>query len=502
MLERFTRQYQYILLIALIIILIPMTIVGFYNRPTVDDLYQPYSAMLLLKSGESLWNVVKATAAQVRQVYNSYCGTFFTMFLSYLPPMAFDYRLAWIHPIFLLFFLCGACFRAASCLTCINPDMPKSIARCAAVLMSCCLLLLMPSIAEGIYWYSGAINYTFSFLLSVYLFSDIFSFTVKQTTDNPVSLIRVILCCLGCVLLGGGSFCTAAVSSTLSVYYIVYLFYAKRPKLSVWPCLCIILGFLVSVLAPGNFMRQGGSHYPYVTTFIRSFFEAYQMIFQDMRLWIFSLFFVPIILAALPWLPFQYRHPIMTPCVSLTLLAASIVPVMYSYVSTGAARQLNAHFFLLCFLLIFNLAYMLGWVRRLILEHYTLKPCKPVSGNLRLPYTYTAAILVIFLGVALRNVEFTPSLVFNCDLPPIKAVTNLADGSLRAFADQYDSMVDALKAYPDKDIVITEQPSNSLLGLFVITSDVDDWYNQSFAHYYGGRSIVYLPENSENELHR
>lgn len=502
--NRFLKHYHWALWIALIAVLIPMCAAAFYNRPTVDDLYQPYAVMKTVESGGSLWDALAVGWQYMLISYFGGGGTFTSMFLSNIPPTVVDYHLAWIHPIFFMLFLTGACFSAGYCVRASNPAIPRRAIHCGALLMSLMLLILLPSVSEGYYWYSGAVNYTFCFALCICLFSALFSMELRRTAGKPLSWVRLGLLCPAFFFLGGGNFSTAAAAVSLYALYLMYLAVRRKLNWTALPFLFLAVGFALSVLAPGNANRQAynGVTYPIPQTFMRSFHEAFQMFFQDTRPWIFMLFFVPVILMVLPHLKLEYKYMLLLPVASWALLAASLVPPMYAYANAGADRQLNAHFFLMCFLMVINLTYLLGWVRKLLLCRYVKKPEPDAASTSRAPYIWVLAVLVLFMGVTLRDLQFRSSIVLNIDLPPVKAISYLRDGSLKAYADTYDHIVAEAKAHPDEDVVVDVQPSNPLFGPFVITSDVKDWYNQSFSSYYGCKSIVYLPEDPNDEIHR
>lgn len=538
--NRFLKHYHAALWVLLIAMLIPMCAAAFYNRPTVDDLYQPFAAMRAVENGEGLLGVLRVGWNSMINSYWSGCGTYMSMFLSFTPPMAAGYTLAWIHPIFFMLFLIGGCFRAAYCVRTACPSLPRRAVHCAALLMSIMLLSLLPSISEGIYWFSGAVNYTFSFALSLYLFSAIFTMEIRRAAGRPISWIHLALLCVGFFLLGGGNFSTATVSVSLFALYVLYLLAHRKLNWTALPALFVTVGFVLAVIAPGNAARQAfhGVTYPIPLTFLRSFHESFQMIFQDMRMWLFALLFVPVIVIALPHLPFEYKHVFLLPLASWALLASSLVSTMYAYANSGADRQQNVHFFLLCFLVIINMSYGIGWARKLLLSRCALRStgagaavcgdaacvdaacgdttcekttCGDAVGSAaatasrtfaRAAYGWVAVVAVLFLGVTLRHLEFKPAIVLNVDLPAVKAISYLRDGSLKTYAEEYDHLVAEAKAHPGEAITVDVQPSNYLFGPYVITSDVDDWYNVSFSTYYGCGSIVYQPDDPAAEIHR
>ena len=97
--ENFLKKYRMVLLIALVLIVVPLIIAGFYNRPSADDLCQPLEARRALLSGGGLFAALQASFKSMIDLYRGWNGTYFNLLFACISPMIGSTKLAWIHPI-------------------------------------------------------------------------------------------------------------------------------------------------------------------------------------------------------------------------------------------------------------------------------------------------------------------------------------------------------------------------------------------------------------------
>ena len=89
-LDKYIKYSAYISIVMLIFVLIPMIAIGFFTHPLGDDYhYGQYAAEALRESGNILSVFPEAIKGMVEQ-YNTWQGTYFAMFLMYLPPHVFS----------------------------------------------------------------------------------------------------------------------------------------------------------------------------------------------------------------------------------------------------------------------------------------------------------------------------------------------------------------------------------------------------------------------------
>lgn len=493
--KRFFKIYQWVLLLGLLAVFIPLAVAGFFNRPTGDDLSQPYGNMLILQNGGSLWDVVKATLRFVYHDYFAMEGVFSFLFLTQVPPMIFDYRLGFVHPILFMLALIGAIFRAVYCVRAYKPDVPKELLNCAALLLSTMILLMVPTVAFSLYWFAGAC-YTLSFSIVLFLCASLFSLYLRNRGEKP-GLACVLLLCPAFFLAGGCDFINVTVAVLLAGFFALHVLCAKKHWLYLLPCLFLLAGYCAAVLAPGNFIRKEdmGFSASMVYVFARSFQVAFQQLFGDGKVWVFALLFLPVAVELSRRLPLTYRHYLLVPLLSFAVQAAAAFPALYGTDDPEMLRIVNMWHYIKCCLICVNLVYLAGVVRK-ALSLRSVPDAKNARWRGPMPYLYVVIVTLLFAGVSVPNLSLKP-LRLNCDLAPVKAVSLFLDGSLQEYARQYDENVAIARAHPGEDITVPYNPWVPILDSLYLEESPQCGTNIRFAAYYGCRSVSFDPSLAE-----
>lgn len=496
MTKRFFRVYQGILLAVLIAILIPMVIAGFYNRPASDDLFIPYPAMNALQSGGSFGDALKAAAEDTVKIYFGVNGAFASIFINHLPPMIFNYKLAWLHPIFFLLMLVIVCLRFAQCIRVYYPDTPKAVAGCSGLLLCVMFLMLMRYPSETIYWFVGAMAYTFSFQVATLVACDLAIAFKRCGLKGRGGAVHLALLCLACVYLGGSNLVTPTVAVVLYGFFVFWLFIRKQDKRFALPFVFLILGYLVGVLAPGNFARQSGAGepYPMVLAFIQSFITAFHISFADVDFWLFTLLFAPMAAVISRYTRFQYKYFYLPPLGCLCMLAAAVFPEILSLRMLHMARMADMRLYMRCFMAFILMVYYAGFIRKLVSERFPgTHPAAPPTSRRRLPAILTATVAVMFLLVSVPDIRLSP-LTFSCELTPVRMVSAFRDGRIQRYAAEYDKLVDIARSHPGEDVVTSLNPKIFCFMDAAFEQDIYATPNYMFAQYFGCRSIYFDPE--------
>lgn len=98
----------------------------------------------------------------------------------------------------------------------------------------------------------------------------------------------------------------------------------------------------------------------------------------------------------------------------------------------------------------------------------------------------------MFTGTLFSNATLNP-FKMQSDIPSIKAVSNLRDGQLKAYAEEYDRIVAQAESMPGQDITILTAPSNPLFYSMQIRADAEYWQNVGFSRYFGCASLRLEP---------
>lgn len=100
------------------------------------------------------------------------------------------------------------------------------------------------------------------------------------------------------------------------------------------------------------------------------------------------------------------------------------------------------------------------------------------------------------MAATLVNVQFNP---FSLGSPihSLRAVARLRDGSLKAYAEEYDALVAMARSQPDADIVLSAMPYSDFFYPLALDANKAYWQNIAFTQYYAGNSIVYIPPSED-----
>lgn len=489
--EAFLRSYRKILTAVLILLLIPLTVACFYDRPLGDELIQSLDAARAWRESGSLLQTFQKAFQMMARDYQTRSGIFFSMLLFAMPLSVFGGNwLVGVNALLTILLMLYGFWRVAGCLQSLCRGVSQEAVRCAGLLLGLMALLLLPDYHESIYWFGGAINYTVMSALAMLLFSAVF----RAALDGKAPVWRLCLWCVGFFCLGGTNWMTPASSIVLYGAMAVWILITRRPKRLLLPYLFLLLGFATAALAPGNAARQEtmNANVSFISAFLSSFQHSVLYFFSDARYWLFLLFLLPVFREIYTRTHFSFRAPLLVFAASVCIMAAAMFPVLYQC-SYWAPRHTDLCFLLLCVLLPVNTFWLLGWfLRRAGYEPKAPQDSSPKSS--RAAFGMGAALLFLIGALSLPNMTFSP-LRFDCTLQPVKVAARLLDGSMSRYSQAYDALVAEIKAHPGEEIHSASQPQDDILNAnWLYTGDPQDWRNQGLCLYYGdGCTLVYDP---------
>ncbi len=489
--EKFFKRYQMVLWILFIVLLIPLLAATVYNRPSVDDLIQPVKEHNAYLSGG---NVLAADWNDMLAAYQNWSGLYFHMLLARIPPMVFDYTLAWIHPIFFLLFLAGSVFLFIRTLGRVL-SVRRLYMNHIALLLVIEFLLFMPATDQGIYWFTGAVAYTFAFSLALCVYALFLSwvFLKGKPAGQTIKLIGV---CAGGFLLAGTNFSTNTVSLVLFVLLAAYALWKKKTSwLVLLPVGVYLAGFVLSMAAPGNAARYTVDGYTgetsYVETFLITFRDSFGYILEQRTLFLFSLLFLPVLVTVAQEKSWNCGHPVWALLLSFGVFAAGFIAPVHARRFLGDPRLINVQFFMLSLLVVFNLLYLIRFFRGRF-KHSE----KPPENQKKFWTRFVLGAGMVVIAATLVTVQFHP-FALNSQIPSLRAAARLRDGTLKTYAEEYDALVALAMSRPDADIVLTAMPYSDFFYPLALDSNETYWQNIAFTQYYAGKSIVYIPPEEE-----
>ncbi|MDD6547568.1 DUF6056 family protein [Blautia massiliensis (ex Durand et al. 2017)] len=485
-----------LLCIITIALLYPVIRASKYARPVNDDYSFSYLTHRALIGHTG---VLAATLREVQQVYLSWQGTYAAIFLFSLQPGIFgSYSVTtWLLVFSLLFGILFFSVRVWALVKELNRRGENL--RCGSIVAVLTFLLMiegMPSIPEGLYWYNGAVYYTFFFSLSLVLLgllAGVFSGRTKLPGKIAAFMLGIVI--------SGGNYTTALVTLELVFLAVVcsiwegkrkptsnaqVKFCGEKRRTAVLLLLFAVEGacFVVSMAAPGNQQRAdavGG--FSAIAAIEEAFRQAVVLIRQytGLQQILFALCLILIFLLMTGSIN-RMRHPVgvflLGSLLLFLLFVSGLVPPIYGVGNIGAGRQQNIYYYTYLILLSAECWLVTSCLKNLIRE----EKWKSVRKRLLLVDS-----LLLAAAALITAMRFDFSLTTSG-----QASAALRDGSLETYAAAYDTMSEQLEQTQGSgaDVVVDSITSTPVIfeGL-QLEDEPDGWVNVAMARYYGLGSI-------------
>lgn len=487
-----TKQAAWIACILFLLSMIPIFSVGMCALPCADDFIYGAQTARLVQSGRPFGEILLASAERTADSYRSWQGTYAAVFLMQLQPAAFDIRLYPITAVVLFFSLIGGTmlFLRELIIKFFGASRPQYFLIAAATLFLTVHGCYFP--AEGFYWYNGGVYYTFFYGLALTLLSLVMAMARADTHAGGYCAAALLLA----AVVAGGNYTTALTTLILLAVGTMVLWFQKNRR---WIYLLVVLVaftafFAVSVLAPGNSVRQAsvnGAMNP-IQAILLSFVLGGYIFLNALTLPAVLVFacLTPILFRIAAGSSFHFRHPLLFTAFSLCVFCAQCTPPIYALGIHVPERLLNIIYFSFYPLILINLLYWCGYLARRQVRILTGE-CR---GFLRenSSIAFLAAVLLTFcVGVGECRIEKAGEGAKISGLPfGAEAVLELIDGTAMRFREEGLERIRLYQSNPDKDVVAEPLTGKPYL-LFVddITPDENDWRNEAIKEYFGLSSV-------------
>lgn len=532
----------------LVLGLIPLAILSFYNHASADDFaFANYPHHGWMEGG--LFGLLQGIGRQMHWSYTSWQGCYTAVLLGTLNPAALgDSWYALVTYLLVGFLILSNWIFWRELLK----DRGTGHGACgsiAAWILSLAMIQLIPRALDMFFWWDGAVNYL-PFFGMLLILAALLMRNLRQDGLTARQETAAILLAFAAM---GGNYVTALVNLLVLAGFGMVPFLlrtregrsrGRRRRCYAGILLCGCAGLAVSVLAPGNLLRMDQEGADGITSIpamvIHSVYLAYESVGESM-----SILLVLLLLLAAPflWCSFAPKGGEMAagdgagdsgterllglPTVPVTaalfgLYAASYAPSVYVYGDGGPMRIEDVRFFYLVTLLALLEWFLLGKIRRYWERHAGAKrsggvrsegaaapagsclPSDAVRGGTRedLPAwtrPFLSSVLVL-----------TACFVLFCYVLPREnreRLTSLcaARSLLIGEAQQYDAqMQERLAILEDpaldgEDVTVpafTVRPYLLFLYGLELTEDPSYWINETVAEYYDKGSVT-LVESAE-----
>lgn len=473
-----------------IIALIPLLVISFYSHPQVDDYYYGIKTYHAVQNGDS---VLKAAAAQVKETYTDWQGTYSAVFLFSLHPAIWGENFYFISTFILLSAFIGSTFLFCDVVLKKYFNASNVIYLTVSTALATVSIQLAPSPVQSYFWWNGSVYYTFFYSLALLFFSSLLIYF--KTKSKPTKTICTISCVILGVILGGGNFITALSSLFILFLVIAYLIYKKDKRVFFVGIVFIVFltGFMISVMAPGNAVRQSSytDHPGIIGSIIQSFFFSISEIYEftTIPVVLFALMLFPLLSKVAKASKLSFKHPLLFLAVTFVTFTTQFTPTVYAWGGLGDKRIINIIFYFYLLLILANLFYLGGFVT----QKYGYKPQKSIEF-IKKTRNFVAVIalsLVVIIFAAFNNKKH-PDWYDGTGLASASAIHSLYTGE----AQQYDKENnERIKILTDKSIHnVTFEPLSVTpycLHYGDLTQDPDFmWSNKPMREYFDKNYVV------------
>lgn len=472
------RGFFILAVLVLILLLLPMIKAAQYDVPAADDYSYGQTTHRAWVNTGSITAVLKAACSRVRDTWYNWQGSFAAVFMFTLVPSVFGDQCYGIGALMILtvlligiFVLTFAVYRRG-----FKASVPE------AGILGCVWAVLctqfLPRASQGIYWYNGAVYYTFFFGIACAACSLLISYLLRTINENGIG--RLITASVLLFFIGGGNLVTGLTTAILLVSTEFLLICRRhRDRLRfLLPTVCLLAGFMINVIAPGNAVRQKYfAGYGAVKAVWMSFVQAGRFFAE----W-FSLPVAALILLTIPvlWMitgktKFSFSYPGIITLYAVCLTAAMFCPPVYAMTEHNLehlGRIINIIYFGMMFLLIFVLFYWVGWLRRRgVLSEERFAAASAGKINL----IYTVLMLMIF-AFGMTQIKWY-------DTTSISAFNSYRSGQMGSYYHTYKQRLEILNDPEIEDAVLKRYPVRPYVLFFQELSPIRNihvarWYNK------------------------
>ncbi len=524
---QFNKRHLNILFTAAYVLsLVPMLILGFYDFPSADDFSMALQTHEVYVETGSVFAAVIASLQKAWLIYSQYEGYFFSIILTNVCPSAFGEGLYFLTPFIILGMLTFGVLYFFDALFVrvwkLDKDLTNAIAMLTLLLMIHATPANGPRV-EAFYWYSGAINYTFTFGMAFFWLGLLMR--AVYDADEKARKRKLIWACFWGFWMGGANYLTALELAIISVLILLIVFMVKRGIFKqetswgkIWiPAVFNLIGFACSCFTPGNLVRSAETqHVGAIRSVFLSIYSTFDMMINDMARW--ELWAVLVLVAVLSWnmatgFKTKFQHPFMFVLFSFLLVSSNMTPPFYAVGNIGAGRLKALGWMEFVVMAVLTVFYLTVWAR----QHLEVQTGVEValgknpdsqnenmnskqSGN-RAPFAsesivvpvlpeISSAVIAVCLGFLIMGsvLVVMPTSEYYSGT---SAFATLIDGTAAKYKQENAQRLSVLQDDSIKDVELYEYSVHpELLFYMDVTPDRNEWINSATATYYNKDSVV------------
>ena len=478
------KKFYYILIILFII---PIVLVGFYNHPSYDDFaYSIDTYHTVLNGGNLVDILISAFNTSIDFMY-SWQGLYSSAFILALQPAIFGEQFYGLTTIILLFSVFIGIYALIST---INKYILKNDGNKNLILSLLLLFFLVetvPTPNQGFYWFNGSMNYMFFWAVLLFLVSQMIRYFFIEKMDILNLLFMIFLA----FIISGGNHVTAFAALFLELIVVIIVFVCRKKRLLLLPFIFGVAGFGINILAPGTRVRAAAVPFngdildTLFTTFKKSF--GFVSSWMTVSLFLFIILFVYIIFDEVKNIKIKYNKKLLLiPFVSYLLLAGMLCVPYYALGGYGAGRINNVIYFTFVILTLVNVILFVKYLSDT--KVLNLKKMKVFMPK----YMYYVGIfIIVFIGIIGSSLYYYST--------SYEAVNELVTGEAQEYSKENYARVEKYTDKSIKEVIVSpfEHKPYLIVGADVCEiTDTQKCENNVINKYYDKKVIGFISKES------
>lgn len=329
--------------------LLPFIILAVFCHPSADDFW--------------LTNLVIAKGPWQAQVdiRQNWSGRYTSMFLGSFNPLVYrSFTIYKLLPVLFLIFLTASLYRLITLLT--HKQFSRKSNLALALIFLIIYLHQMHTVAQSIYWMSGALTYQVANILLVFFLASLYRY--YQLEQNRRSLLqKILISVLLFATIGCNETTMAIVVFLIGCFFLISLIKAQKDFFLLWLVILTAVACCLVIFAPGNAIRL--KEYPLRHDFVFSLVHALLVPVNNSFNWLvnspillISVLLVPVVAKQVPHIPTLNRvHPVIGLLVLYGCLASGYFVAYWSKHGPSPPRAQDTIYFV----------FLLGWFANLLI---------------------------------------------------------------------------------------------------------------------------------------
>jgi len=526
-----TKKLSIFFTTVYILSLVPMLALGFYDFPSADDFSMALETRQYFVQNGDFFGTVLASLQKSWVVYSQYEGYFFSIILTCICPSVFGEGFYFLTPFLVLGMLTfGVCyfFDAFFVRTLhLDRDLTNTVRMLTLLMMVQCLNG-EGTRAEAFYWYSGAINYTFTFGMAFFWLGLLIRSVYEE--DEKKRFRKFVWASIWAFFMGGANYLSALELAICSVLLLFVFIMVKLGKFDIqgidntqrksfsriWvPLVINLIGFSFSCFGPGNSNRfaETTQMSPVKAVFV-SLYDTFDMLFNDMTRWevlVILILLVPVFWKMAQKLKVRFEHPILFSLFAFLLVSSNMTPPIFATANIDAGRLRALAFMEYVFMLVMVVFYLTAVARQFFDERYVRADVKKYSemsefnanvsesardAGLNNNNVFSSVhsiiiascITILMIGSAL-SIKPEPE-YYSCT----SALYDIVSGRAATYKQENADRLEILRDDSIQNAELTEYSVHpEMLFYMDVTPDSSEWINQATAIYYEKETTVLLP---------